>query len=129
MIGTTQEEIEFLVHERDQAKLLLAAAKEEIECYEGMKEGVSVRIADLEAELANTKRERNNTVAMCSQLTLELAAIKNRKFVAGWDAAVATIKSELSLIDWSEVIDKITNDPELIKKSEEQFEEREVKNG
>lgn len=115
MIGTTQEEIEFLVHERDQAKLLLAAAKEEID--------------DLEAELANTKRERNNTVAMCSQLTLELAAVKNRKFVAGWDAAVATIKSELSLIDWSEVIDKITNDPELIKKSEEQFEEREVKNG
>jgi hypothetical protein len=66
------ETFQFIAESRTTMPLLIQRVRElmdEVECYEGMKDGVSVRIADLEAEV----RRLTNELALWKPMTPEEA--------------------------------------------------------
>src|SRR5208283_2441491 len=54
----------------------LAAANETIKCYDGMKEGVSIRIADIEQQLAAVTAERDQLAKVCEAYDNVMAAYR-----------------------------------------------------
>jgi hypothetical protein len=64
----------------EKQQLEITKLKEDVECFEGMKEGVQIRIADLEEEVAALTRDRERLESMVSAQIAAVVSQRNQTY-------------------------------------------------